>query len=115
MEYTDAKQFWSATMVRPAIKSSSQEIAVFCRNHGIERLSFFGSILRNDFNADSDVDVLVRFKPGQTVGLKIVAMEEELADLLGLGRKVDMVSEKYLNPRLRERIIASAQVQYDEG
>jgi predicted nucleotidyltransferase len=89
-------------------------IADFCRRHHIRKLSLFGSVLRDDFRPDSDVDVLVEFEPGHSVGFAIVDMEEELSRLFG-GHKVDMVSEKYLNRRLRARILATAEVQYAEG
>ena len=90
------------------------EIADFCRRHHIRKLALFGSILRDDFRPDSDVDVLVEFEPGHVVGFGIIDMEEELSRLFG-GHKVDMVREKYLNLRLRSRILASAEVQYAEG
>ena len=93
---------------------SGDTIADFCRRNGIRRLSFFGSVLRDDFRPDSDVDVLVEFKPGQTVGFRIIEIEEELSALLD-GHKVDMVNPKYLNPRLKDRILADAEVQYAEG
>lgn len=93
---------------------SRDAIAEFCQRHHIRKLSLFGSVLRNDFRPDSDVDVLVEFEPGRVVGFEIVDIEEELSQLFG-GRKVDMVREKYLNPRLRGRVLASAEVQYAEG
>jgi uncharacterized protein len=83
----------------------------FCRRHHIRKLAFFGSVLRDDFRPNSDVDVLVEFEPGCTPGFGIVDVEEELSGLLG-GRRVDLVSEKYLNPRLRGAVLASAEVQY---
>lgn len=91
-----------------------QRIAEFCRRHHIRKLSLFGSVLREDFRPDSDVDVLVDFEPGHAVGFEIMDIEAELSQLLG-GRRVDMVREKYLNPRLRDRILNSAEVQYAEG
>ncbi len=96
------------------IEVSKDEIAEFCRRHRIRRLSLFGSVLREDFGPQSDVDVLVVFAPGHVVGFDILDIEEELSRLFG-GHKVDIVSEKYLNPRLRERVLASAEVQYAEG
>ena len=92
---------------------SRQRIAEFCRRHHIRRLSLFGSVLRDDFRPDSDIDVLVTFEPGQVVGLRIVDIEDELAQLLG--RRVDLVSEKYLNHRIRDRVLSAAEVQYAEG
>ena len=89
-------------------------LANFCRRHHIRKLSLFGSVLRDDFQPDSDVDVLVRFEAGHVVGLDIMDVEEELSQLLG-GHKIDLVNEKYLNRRLRARILSEAQVQYAQG
>jgi uncharacterized protein len=100
-------------MVAPAIKIPRAAIAEFCRRHGIRRLSLFGSVLRDDFRSDSDIDVLVEFRPGTIVGWNIVNIEHELSQLLG--HRADMVNPKYLLPRLKDRILESAQVQYDEG
>lgn len=101
-------------MTRHGIEIAPETIAAFCRRHHIRRLSFFGSILRDDFRPDSDVDVLVEFEPGYAVGLKVIGMEEELSQLLG-GHKADIVSAKYLNRRLRDRVLASAEVQCQQG
>jgi uncharacterized protein len=103
-----------AQVVAPAIEIPKQAVADFCRRHGIRRLSLFGSVLRDDFRPDSDVDVLVEFKPDRIVGWEIIDIEQELSQLFG-GHKVDMVNPKYLIPRLKERILSSAQVQYEEG
>ena len=89
-------------------------LAEFCRAYGIKRLSLFGSVLRDDFRPDSDVDVLVQYRLDAVIGLKIITMEDELSKLFD-GHKVDIVNEKYLNRRLRERILKSAEVQYAEG
>lgn len=89
-------------------------IAHFCRRHHIRKLSLFGSVLRDDFRSDSDVDVLVEFEPGHSVGFEILDLEEELSRLFG-GHRIDIVQEKYLNRRLRGRILSSAEVQYAEG
>jgi len=90
------------------------KLADFCRRHHIRKLSLFGSVLREDFGPHSDVDVLVEFAPGHTPGLDIVDMGEELSALLG-GRRVDMVNPKYLNQRLKSRVLDMAEVQYAEG
>ena len=91
-----------------------EQLAAFCRRHHIRKLALYGSVLRNDFRPESDVDVLVEFEPGHVPGFGIVDIEEKLGQLLG-GRRIDLVAEKYLNPRLRERVLASAEVQYAEG
>jgi predicted nucleotidyltransferase len=100
--------------VSPRIALDRKQIAEFCLRHHVRKLSLFGSVLRDDFRPDSDVDVLVAFEPGRQVGLRIIDMEEELSRMLG-GRRVDIVSEKYLNRRLRNRVLASAEVEYAEG
>jgi predicted nucleotidyltransferase len=71
-----------------------EQIADFCRRHHIRKLALFGSVLRDDFG--------------------IIDIEEELSGLFG-GRRVDIVPEKYLNRRLRARVLATAEVQYAEG
>lgn len=97
------------------IRIPRKSLAQFCRRHHIRKLSLFGSVLTDEFRADSDLDVLVEFEPGHTPGLAIIDLERELAELLGGEHKVDIVNEKYLNPRLRQRILETAQVQYAEG
>jgi predicted nucleotidyltransferase len=91
-----------------------ERLAAFCQRHHIRKLALYGSVLRDDFRPESDVDVLVEFEPEYMVGFRILDIEEELGQLLG-GRRIDLVSEKYLNPRLRKRVLASAEVQYAEG
>ncbi|MFH1740540.1 MAG: nucleotidyltransferase family protein [bacterium] len=88
------------------------KIAEFCRKHHIRRLSLFGSVLRDDFGPDSDVDVLVEFEPGHTPGFRIITIEKEFSHLFD-GHKADMVNPKFLNHRLRDRILSSAQLQYE--
>ncbi len=100
-------------MVAPAIPIPQDKLAEFCRRNGIRKLSLFGSVLRDDFRPESDIDVLVEFQTGKIIGWKIIEIEEELSGILG-GRKVDMVNPKYLNHRLKDRILGSAQVQYEE-
>jgi uncharacterized protein len=101
-------------MVRARIDVPKGKIADFCRKHHIRKLALFGSVLREDFRPDSDVDVLVEFEPGQVVGLRLIRIEEELSQLLG-GYRVDLVTPKFLNRRIRDRVLAAAEVQYAEG
>ena len=65
------------------INVSSELLAEFCRRHHIRKLSLYGSVLRDDFRPDSDVDVLVEFEPGHVVGYAIIDMEEELTRMFG--------------------------------
>jgi hypothetical protein len=95
-------------MVR--ISVDPQRIAVFCRKQHIRRLSLFGSVLREDFGPDSDVDVLVEFEPGHVPGLAFFAMERELSEILG--RAVDLNTPGFLSPYFRDQVLAEAQAQY---
>lgn len=86
-------------------------IAEFCRRHRIAKLSLFGSVLRDDFRADSDVDVLVEFEPGAVVGLiRLAGMELELSEILG--RKADLRTPAELSRYFRDQVVAAAEVQY---
>jgi predicted nucleotidyltransferase len=98
-------------MVIHGIEISSEKIAEFCRRNHIRRLSLFGSILRDDFRSDSDIDVLVEFEPGKTPGFAFFGMQEELSRLLG--RKVDLNTPQCLSQYYRDKVLREAQVQYD--
>jgi predicted nucleotidyltransferase len=90
-------------------------LADFCRRHHVRKLSLFGSVLRQDFGPDSDVDVLVEFEPDHVPGFfALHDLEEELSGLVG-GRRVDLVTERFLNRRVRDRVLASAEIQYAAG
>jgi predicted nucleotidyltransferase len=99
--------------MKTAIRIDKNKIADICRRHHIQKLSLFGSVLRDDFGAESDVDVLVQYQPGQAIGFEVFDIEKELSALFG--HQVDLVTEKYLNPRLRDLVLESAEVQYAEG
>ena len=97
------------------IVSNPDKLAEFCRKHGIRRLSLFGSVLREDFGPDSDVDVLVEFEPGQALGFfRFSQVQRELSELLG-GRKVDLRTPNELSRYFRDQVLASVQVQYAAG
>ena len=87
------------------------ELASLCKRYHIRKLAFFGSALRDDFNADSDVDVLVEFEEGYTPGLGFIDIQDDLSRLMG-GREVDLVTPKFLNRRIRDRVLKEAQVAY---
>ncbi len=89
------------------------KIAEFCRKHHIRRLAFFGSVLRNDFRPDSDVDVLVEFEPEHVPGLAFFEMEAELSEILG--RKVDLNTPNFLSPYFRAQVEAEAEAQYEQA
>ncbi|MEO7190055.1 MAG: nucleotidyltransferase family protein [Vicinamibacterales bacterium] len=95
----------------PHIVIDREAVSAFCRRHHILRLALFGSVLRDDFRSDSDVDVLVEFQPGHVPGLNFVSIEREFASLLN-GRRVDMVTPKFLNPRIRDQVLSTAEPIY---
>jgi predicted nucleotidyltransferase len=86
------------------------QMEAFCRRNHIRRLAFFGSVLRDDFTPESDVDVLVEFEPGTRVGLRFFGMEQELSEILG--RKVDLNTPGFLSRYFRDEVIAEAEVLY---
>ncbi len=98
-------------VVSSNIDISSKDLAEFCRRHHIRRLALFGSVLRDDFGPDSDVDVLVEFEPGERIGLiGFAGVELELSDLLG--RKADLRTPEDLSRYFRDEVLRTAVVQY---
>jgi len=93
------------------IEIDHDDIAAFCRRNRIQRLSFFGSVLRDDFSPASDVDVLIEFAAAADVGLfELVNMQDELSQLLG--RRVDLHTPASLSHFFRESVVSSAEVAY---
>lgn len=85
-------------------------IADFCRRHHIRKFALFGSVLRDDFGPESDLDVLVEFEPGHVPGLAFLSMEEELSEILG--RKVDLNTPGFLSSYFRDQVLSEAELQY---
>lgn len=94
----------------PKVKVDRERVAGFCRRHHIRRLALFGSVLREDFGPESDIDVLVEFEPGHVPGLAFFSIQEELARLLG--RPVDLNTPGFLSPYIRPRVFAEAEPLY---
>jgi predicted nucleotidyltransferase len=93
------------------IQVKRDQIADFCQRHHIRRLAFFGSVLREDFRPDSDVDVLVEFEPDYRLGLfTLIRMQQEFSHLIG--READFRTPEDLGRYMRERVITEAEVQY---
>ena len=89
----------------------TDKLAGFCRENHISKLALFGSVLREDFGADSDVDVLVEFESGHLPGLLALSrMERELSEILS--RKADMRTAADLSRYFRDDIVREAVVQY---
>lgn len=86
----------------------------FCRRRRIRKLSLFGSVLRDDFGPQSDVDVLVEFESGAVVGyFELADMESELSELLG--RKADIRTSAELSRYFRDEVLTVAETQYVSG
>ena len=85
-----------------------EKIAGFCRRHHIRKLALFGSVLRDDFRSDSDIDVLVEFEEGKTPGLAFFAMQDELSVLLD--RRDDLNTPQCLSRYFRDKVLAEAEV-----
>ncbi len=100
------------TTISPKVEVSEDAIASFCDRWKVTEFALFGSILRNDFRPDSDVDVLVTFACDAKWSLwNIIEMKEELETLFG--REVDLVEKECLrNPFRRYEILSTKQVIY---
>jgi predicted nucleotidyltransferase len=90
---------------------SPAQIKDFCQRRHIRKLAFFGSMVRDDYRPDSDIDILVEFEPGHIPGLEFFSIEMELSRLLG--RKVDLQTAKFLSPEIRQTVLAEAVVAYE--
>jgi len=98
-------------MRRMAIEVSENRIREFCEEQRIRRLAFFGSVLRDDFRADSDVDVLIEFEPGERVGFfRLARVQDELSEIIG--RQVDLSTVGMLSPYLRDEVLSEAEPVY---
>lgn len=101
-------------MKRHNMEIPKDAIADFCRQNYIRKLSLFGSVLREDFHSDSDIDVLVEFKAGHVPGFfQLARLERELSELLG-NRAVDLRTLQELSRYFRDEVAAAAEVQYAE-
>lgn len=83
----------------------------FCRRHRIRRLALFGSVLRQDFRPDSDVDVLAFFEPGESPGWELFTMQDELSQILG--HRIDLNTPGFLSRYFREQVLAEAETVYE--
>lgn len=89
---------------------SSEELARLAETFGVQRLALFGSVLRDDFTPESDIDVLVEYQPGARTGLRFFALQDELERLFG--RKVDLNTPGFLPATFRAEVVAEARELY---
>lgn len=98
-------------MVNPRVKIPEKQIKDFCQRYQIKRLALFGSVIRDDFRPDSDIDVLVLFDPSaRTTFMTLGKMKRELSGMFQ--RQVDLVPQEGLKPVIREAVLSSAQEVY---
>lgn len=96
----------SRTAGHPRIDLPLDQIGEICRRYRVSRLALFGSVLRDDFRPDSDVDLLVEFLPDTRTGLKFFALQDELS--VAIGRTVDLNTPGCFGPLLRPEVLTSA-------
>ena len=88
-----------------------ERVTEFCQRHRIRRMALFGSVIRDDFTPESDVDVLVEFVPGPTPGLAFYSsLPDELSEILG--RQVDLNTPSSLSRHFRQEVLDEAQEVY---
>lgn len=92
------------------INIPEDKVREFCIKHHIGKLSVFGSALREDFAADSDIDILVEFESGHVPGFAFFAIADELSELFG--RKVDLNTKGFLSRYFRDKVVQEAEIQY---
>ncbi len=97
-------------MTLHGIEIPQERIETFCIVNGIRRLALFGSILRDDFRPESDIDVLVEFRPGVHVGLAFIRMQDELSAILG--HTVDLNTPGSLSKYFRAEVMNEAEAVY---
>ena len=98
------------TTRRARIDIPQKQIDDLCRRYHVRRLALFGSVLRDDFTSNSDVDVLVEFEPGKTPGYAFFSLEEELSAILE--RRVDLNTPNSLSKYFRDEVLAEAEELY---
>jgi predicted nucleotidyltransferase len=99
-------------MTRARINIPQTRVATFCHRHHIRKLALFGSVLRDDFRPDSDIDVLVEFEAGHVPGfIRLAGMELELVEIFG-GHRVEMHTPMCLSPYFRDEAMAESELLY---
>lgn len=101
-------------MINQQLALPIDEIIAFCERNPIRKLSLFGSVLRDDFGPDSDVDVLIEVEPDARVGyFELADFMFELEDIIG--RKVDLLTPGALSPYFKQKVLDTAIALYDEN
>lgn len=93
------------------VQADQEKLERICARYHVERLAFFGSVLREDFGPESDVDVLVEFERGHTPGLGFVRLQRELSEVLG--RQADLHTYYSLSRYFRDEVREQSEVVYE--
>ena len=94
------------------IKLPKDKVVAFCQRHNVRKLSLFGSVLREDFTPESDIDFLVEFLSGAEITyFDLAQMERELSEILD-SRQIDLRTPAELSPYFRQEVLETAVVQY---
>ncbi len=93
------------------VEVDPEEIAAFCRRERIRRLAVFGSAARGEAGPESDLDLLVEFEPGASVGYHFVTIQDQLSQIFG--RDVDLNTLGFLSPHIRQRVLSEAVPLYE--
>lgn len=98
-------------MLHTQIAIPEKEVAAFCQRYPIRKLSLFGSVLREDFNSSSDIDILIEFESNAGIGyFELVQMQSELGEIFG--RSIDLLTPAALSRYFRKHVLDTAQVIY---
>ena len=98
----------------PRLPIPRDKVAAFCKKHGIQKFSLFGSVLRDDFGPESDVDVLAEFEPGARFTLiDLMAMQRELTEIVG--RKAEIFEFRSLRPWMQEAVAGSMELFHESS
>ncbi|NES20147.1 MAG: nucleotidyltransferase family protein [Symploca sp. SIO3E6] len=92
------------------ITFQQEAIVSLCQQHHIRKLALFGSVLRQDFHPDSDVDILVEFEPGHIPGFDFIDIQDKLSEIIG--RTIDLNTPQDLSRYFREQVLAEAKEIY---
>jgi len=99
-------------LINDKVKLTKEQIKIFCENNHIRKFAYFGSVLRDDFKPDSDLDILVDLEPDAIIGLlEMAQMEIELSEMIG--RNVDLRTPEDLSIYFRDKVVKEADVQYE--
>ncbi len=100
------------TVEQLPIKLPKDKVVAFCQRYRIRKLSLFGSVLREDFTPESDIDFLVEFLSGAGITyFELAQMERELSEMLD-GRQIDLRTPAELSPYFRQEVLETAVLQY---